>query len=114
MQKRLGNLISKIILYGLYARSDYREDSDIDIMILTSLQDKRKIDLCRYRLANSVDSLKVAQDCLEKFLVPFYIFSHESRFEEYNKDEDKLNNLKKEYADIVYRLERLMETGNAF
>ncbi len=30
------------------------------------MQDKRKIDLCKYRMENSSDSLKVAQDCLTK------------------------------------------------
>ncbi len=30
------------------------------------MQDERKKDLCKYRLGNSADSLKVAQDCLEK------------------------------------------------
>lgn len=29
--------LKKIIVYGSYARGDYRENSDIDIMILTSL-----------------------------------------------------------------------------
>ena len=33
----LGKSLSKIIVYGSYARGDYREDSDIDIMILTTL-----------------------------------------------------------------------------
>jgi len=37
VQKKLGDSISKIILYGSYAREDNREDSDIDIMILTPL-----------------------------------------------------------------------------
>lgn len=31
--------LSKIILYGSYARGDYRENSDIDLMILTTLTD---------------------------------------------------------------------------
>lgn len=31
--------LAKIILYGSYARGDYRENSDIDIMILTTLTD---------------------------------------------------------------------------
>lgn len=33
----LGNRIKKIILYGSYARGDFNEHSDIDIMILTDL-----------------------------------------------------------------------------
>ena len=36
----LGKSLSKIIVYGSYARGDYREDSDIDIMILTTLSDE--------------------------------------------------------------------------
>ena len=31
--------IKKIILYGSYARGDYKENSDVDIMVLTSLTD---------------------------------------------------------------------------
>ena len=31
--------LRKVILYGSFARGDYNEDSDIDIMILTSLAD---------------------------------------------------------------------------
>lgn len=45
------------------------------------------------------------------FLIPFYIFSHESRFEEYNKSEDKLEFLKAEYIDIRNRLDGLIESG---
>ena len=37
-QKIFGNHIRQIILYGSYARGDYREDSDIDIMLLVDLQ----------------------------------------------------------------------------
>ena len=35
----LGNRLRKIILYGSYARGDYNKSSDIDIMILTDLND---------------------------------------------------------------------------
>ncbi len=31
----LGNRVKKIILYGSYARGDYNDSSDVDIMILT-------------------------------------------------------------------------------
>ena len=36
----LGSRIKKIILYGSYARGDYNNSSDIDIMILTDLSDE--------------------------------------------------------------------------
>lgn len=45
------------------------------------------------------------------FLIPFYIFSHENRFEEYEKDETKLELLKQEYEQIKNRLEELMDRG---
>lgn len=44
-------------------------------------------------------------------LIPFYIFSHEKRFEEYEKDETKLKLLQKEYELIKNRLEDLMDQG---
>lgn len=33
----LENKVTKAILYGSYARGDYRENSDVDVMILTTL-----------------------------------------------------------------------------
>lgn len=38
--KLLGNHLKQIILYGSYARGDFNENSDIDIMILTDFLDK--------------------------------------------------------------------------
>lgn len=40
MKDILGNKIKKIILYGSYARGDYNSSSDVDIMILTNMNDK--------------------------------------------------------------------------
>ena len=40
----LGDRIKKVILYGSYARGDFNENSDIDIMILTDLTDEEIID----------------------------------------------------------------------
>ena len=40
----LGNRVKKIILYGSYARGDFDESSDIDIMILTDLTDEEIIE----------------------------------------------------------------------
>ena len=45
------------------------------------------------------------------FLIPFYIFSHESRFMEYNKDTTKMEPLLKEYERIKNHLEELLNTG---
>lgn len=43
------------------------------------------------------------------FLIPFYIFTYESGFAEYNSDAEKLNELKKEYIVIMDRLDALLE-----
>ncbi|MBQ9657817.1 MAG: nucleotidyltransferase domain-containing protein [Clostridia bacterium] len=40
----LGERVKKIILYGSYARGDFRTNSDIDIMILTDLTDNEIIE----------------------------------------------------------------------
>lgn len=36
----LGEHLQKVILYGSYARGDFNESSDIDIMLLTDLKDE--------------------------------------------------------------------------
>lgn len=40
-KKILGNRIKKIILYGSYARGDYNNSSDIDILVLTDYNPKQ-------------------------------------------------------------------------
>lgn len=42
----LGERAKKVILFGSYARGDFNESSDIDIMILTDLSDD---DIVKYR-----------------------------------------------------------------
>ena len=37
VKRILGNKLSKVVLYGSYARGDYRDNSDIDVMVLTTL-----------------------------------------------------------------------------
>ena len=49
-------------------------------------------------------------DIFEKgllMLIPFYIFSHEKSFPEYNSNERKLAELKTEYQEILERLDKL-------
>lgn len=42
-----GKHLKTVILYGSYARGDYRDDSDIDIMVLLDLEE---MDIKKYRL----------------------------------------------------------------
>ncbi len=54
------------------------------------------------------------QEIFEKkllLLIPFYIFSHEERFEEYEKNAAKLSILQAEYGQIKNKLEKLAENG---
>ena len=46
LRKIYGSHLKTVILYGSYARGDYKADSDIDIMILLDLSD---IDIKQYR-----------------------------------------------------------------
>lgn len=46
IQRIYGDHLKQVILYGSYARGDYRVDSDIDIMILLDLSD---LELKTYR-----------------------------------------------------------------
>ena len=45
------------------------------------------------------------------FLLPFYIFNHERELEEYESDEEKFNNLEREYQKIKIKLEELKDKG---
>lgn len=86
----------------------------------TSTPDCMKIEIITpggsvsYYIPVMKSQLYTIEEIFEKkllFLIPFYIFSHESRFEEYNKDMDRLNALKVEYGHIIWGLEELLETG---
>lgn len=41
MRKLLGNTLDSVIVYGSYARGDYSELSDIDVMILVTLTEEK-------------------------------------------------------------------------
>ena len=45
------------------------------------------------------------------FIIPFYIFTHEKQFENYEKDNIKLKALLEEYEQIKNKLEELQEQG---
>lgn len=83
--------------------------------------DKMKIEMKTPGGVNSFDVpvMKVQRYSIDEifekrllFLIPFYIFTHESRFKEYNLDKDKLEGLKAEYIEIIKRLDGLLENGS--
>lgn len=47
--KILGEDLRKVIVYGSYARGDFNENSDVDVMVLTSLAEK-EIKSIEYKL----------------------------------------------------------------
>lgn len=40
VKRVMGDELRKVIVYGSYARGDYNENSDIDVMVLTSLAEE--------------------------------------------------------------------------
>lgn len=62
MKQLFGKDISRIVVYGSYARGDYKENSDVDIMILVSLPEDS---IRRY-----IDQVS---DCAFEYLVKYGI-----------------------------------------
>lgn len=88
----------------LYLRSDWKTPDIMKICIRTSGGE----------MIYEVPVLKVQiysiQEIFDKrllFLIPFYIFTHEGKFSEYDKDERKLEALMDEYEYIKNMLEEL-------
>ena len=53
LREILGANLSKVIVYGSYARGDYRDNSDVDVMILVKLREEeiKRIENAVYDLA---------------------------------------------------------------
>ena len=84
IKKILGDRLKKAILYGSYARGDYRENSDIDIMILTDL-DIQEIEDYRDKISDIVFNIQLEKEIyispiiknIDKYyrridIIPFY------------------------------------------
>ena len=72
----LGDKLRKVILYGSYARGDYNNDSDIDIMILTDVKDE-EIYPFRKKLSTTTSELGLEND----IIVSAYIKNHNHFYE---------------------------------
>lgn len=84
IKKIYGMHLRKVILFGSYARGDFRSDSDVDIMILLDMSDvelkiySQKLSYMTYdfNLDNDLDIKPIAksEDLFRKWVVnyPFY------------------------------------------
>ncbi len=68
LEKELGQHIKEVILYGSYARGDFRTDSDIDILILVDLKafqdcEDKIFDLTYdFNIANNTEIMPIVQN----------------------------------------------------
>ena len=88
IRKIYGLHLRKVILYGSYARGDFRQDSDVDIMILLDLSDldlkaySQKLSYMTYdfNLDNDLDIKPIAksEEHFKKWIAnyPFYANIH--------------------------------------
>jgi len=60
-----GERLCEVILYGSYARGDYREDSDIDIMILVDDMSEDEM----YRKRSELSELDYNYNCTHDILI---------------------------------------------
>lgn len=89
IKKIYGSHLRKIILYGSYARGDFREDSDIDIMILLDMSDlklkmySQQLSYMTYdfNLDNDVDIKPIAksEDHFRKWSVNYSFYANIER-----------------------------------
>lgn len=81
----LGDRVKKIILYGSYARGDFNKNSDVDIMILTDLNEK-EIEEYRDKISNIAFEIQLEEEIyispiiknIDKYnerikIIPFYM-----------------------------------------
>jgi len=59
----LGGKLEKVVLFGSYARGDYREWSDIDIMILADIQPE-EVDETRKKIRSFMNYIELEYDAI--------------------------------------------------
>ena len=90
----LGNKLSKVILYGSYARGDYCENSDVDVMVLVKLTEVeiKEIAPTIYDLAYDIE--------LEKGLYISVVIKNEGHFEYWEDTLPFYKNVRNERVEI--------------
>ena len=89
-----GERLKTIILYGSYARGDYKTDSDIDIMILVDLPDE-EISAKSYLLSDKTFDYNYEND-----LAIMPIVKNKNHFEKWIRAYPFYNNIKREGVEL--------------
>ena len=90
----LGSNLSKVIVYGSYARGDYHSGSDVDVMILVKMADEeiKKVAQIIYDFAYDIE--------LEKALHISVVIKNEEHFEYWEDTLPFYKNVRKEGVEI--------------
>lgn len=90
----LGSRLSKVILYGSYARGDYRENSDVDVMLLVKMNDDE--------IKNSISEIyDLAYDIeLEREVHISVVMKNEEQFEYWEDTLPFYRNVRREGIEI--------------
>ncbi|MEE0686140.1 MAG: nucleotidyltransferase domain-containing protein [Lachnospiraceae bacterium] len=94
LKSMLGNNLSKVIVYGSYARGDYCENSDVDVMVLVKLSESeiKKILPEIYDMAYDIE--------LENDIHISVVIKNEEQFEYWSDTLPFYRNVNKEGVEI--------------
>ena len=95
LEKIFGNKLESVILYGSYARGDYSNESDIDVMALINLE---KSEIAKYR--RSVSEFACDMDIKYEVLLSVKL-QDKFTFEKYRDALPYYRNVIKEGVEIV-------------
>ena len=94
-RKIFGNLLKDVILYGSYARGDYNENSDFDVMIIADIEEN-EIMKYTYAVASYLGEFLIDHDAVISPVVE----SHR-KYEEYKNVIPFLKNVHREGIRLV-------------
>lgn len=90
-----GNKLQSVILYGSYARGDYDEESDIDVMIIADIK-QDDISKMRKTLSNYIFEQNLKYD-----IVLSVILQDKLTFDKWKNDYPFFQNVLREGIDLV-------------